>query len=70
VVVIGDTVHDIACARPYGARSIAVATGKFFLDFLLAARPDLAVNDLVQGAQSVWDIFWQAHHDFSRLGLT
>jgi phosphoglycolate phosphatase len=29
VVVIGDTPHDIACARAHGCRVLAVATGKF-----------------------------------------
>ncbi len=29
VVVIGDTPHDISCARAHGCRVLAVATGKF-----------------------------------------
>lgn len=44
VVVIGDTPHDIACARAHGCRVIAVATGKFPREDLLHA--DLTLPDL------------------------
>lgn len=43
-VVIGDTPHDIACARAHGCRVVAVATGKFSRDELEAA--DLTLDDL------------------------
>lgn len=43
-VVVGDTVHDIACARACGLRSIGVATGMYTLQQL--AHADLAVPDL------------------------
>jgi len=45
-VVVGDTVHDIACARAAGARVIAVATGGTDLATLAAAEPDLLLDDL------------------------
>jgi phosphoglycolate phosphatase len=45
-VVVGDTVHDIACARAAGARVIAVATGGTDLGTLAAAAPDLLLDDL------------------------
>jgi phosphoglycolate phosphatase len=45
-VVIGDTPHDITCARAAGARVIAVATGGHSLDELRACEPDLALEDL------------------------
>ena len=45
-VVVGDTVHDIACARAAGARVIAVATGGTDLVTLAAAEPDLLLDDL------------------------
>ncbi|MCC7388558.1 MAG: HAD hydrolase-like protein [Phycisphaerales bacterium] len=44
VVVIGDTPHDIACARAHGCRAIAVATGKFTTDDL--AHADLTLDTL------------------------
>lgn len=45
-VVIGDTPHDIACARAAGASVVAVATGGHSLDELRAHEPDLALEDL------------------------
>ena len=46
VVVIGDTEHDIRCARVNGCRSLGVATGHTSLDTLREAGADLAVPDL------------------------
>ena len=46
VIVIGDTPHDIACARSFSARCIAVATGKFGLAELESHQPDFLVEDL------------------------
>ncbi len=46
VVVIGDTPHDIHCARVHGCRSLGVATGHSTLDELRAAGADLALSDL------------------------
>ena len=37
VIVVGDTPADVACARPYGARSVAVATGFYDVAALRAA---------------------------------
>lgn len=45
-IVIGDTPHDIACARAAGASVVAVATGGHSLDDLRALGPDLALEDL------------------------
>jgi phosphoglycolate phosphatase-like HAD superfamily hydrolase len=44
-VVIGDTPHDVSCARAVGARMIAVATGKYSEDELRAAGADLTLPD-------------------------
>jgi phosphoglycolate phosphatase len=46
VLVVGDTVLDIACARSHGARSIAVATGPSGVDELQAAGADVVMEDL------------------------
>ena len=44
--VIGDTPRDIVHGREAGARTIAVATGKYSLDELRSHEPDLAVPTL------------------------
>lgn len=44
-VVIGDTPRDVLCAKPYGAKCIAVATGPYTLDALLATEADLVLPD-------------------------
>lgn len=46
VMVIGDTVHDISCARSINAFSVAVPTGNTPAEHLLAANPDLLLDDL------------------------
>ncbi|MGQ0614380.1 MAG: HAD family hydrolase [Planctomycetaceae bacterium] len=46
VVVVGDTVADVTCARHIGARVLAVLTGVHGEAELSAAGPDLIVNDL------------------------
>ncbi len=46
VIVIGDTPHDIECARVASATSIAVATGGFTVDQLREAGADAVLPDL------------------------
>ena len=45
-IVIGDTPHDIACARSFGGRCLAVATGRFTHAQLGAHEPDHLVATL------------------------
>jgi phosphoglycolate phosphatase len=45
VFVIGDTPHDIACARACGAQAIGVATGGSSYEALVAANPDAVLRD-------------------------
>ena len=46
-IVIGDTPNDIACARHFGARAVAVATGRSYqADYLLPHNPDALLPDL------------------------
>jgi phosphoglycolate phosphatase-like HAD superfamily hydrolase len=46
VWIIGDTPHDIACARAFGARAMAVATGSSSVQALSAHAPDAVFADL------------------------
>ena len=47
-IVIGDTPNDIACARHFGARVLAVATGRMHsMEDLLAHEPDALLPDLL-----------------------
>ena len=46
-IVIGDTPNDIDCAHHFGARSVAVRTGRFYSDEeILACEPDAILSDL------------------------
>jgi len=46
VFVIGDTPRDVACAQPYGARTVAVATGFYSAAQLREAGPDHVLENL------------------------
>jgi phosphoglycolate phosphatase-like HAD superfamily hydrolase len=46
VVIIGDTLDDIACARAVGAHVVAVTTGFTARETLAAARPDYLLDHL------------------------
>ena len=46
IYVLGDTPHDITCARAIGARAVAIATGQFSRDALAAHAPDFLFDDL------------------------
>jgi len=46
VFVIGDTPHDIACGKTVGARTIAVATGRYSLEQLRSHGPTAALQNL------------------------
>ncbi len=46
ILVVGDTPHDIACARAVGAVPVAVATGSFDVAQLRAAGADIVFQDL------------------------
>jgi phosphoglycolate phosphatase len=45
IYVLGDTPHDIRCARAFGAKAIAVATGVFSSEQLAAHHPDVLLAD-------------------------
>jgi phosphoglycolate phosphatase len=44
--VIGDTPHDVSCARAHRCRSLGVATGSFTVEALTQAGADMAMKDL------------------------
>ena len=46
IVVVGDTPHDVECARAGGASCLAVATGGFSAEELRRAGADIVLNDL------------------------
>lgn len=47
-MVIGDTIHDIRCARAINALAVAVPTGGSTREELLAEGPDIFLEDLSQ----------------------
>lgn len=46
IFVLGDTPHDVACARAIGAKAVAIATGGSSREALAACNPDYLVADL------------------------
>ena len=45
-IVIGDTPNDIECARHFGARALAVGTGRLYSrEDILACKPDALLKD-------------------------
>ncbi len=46
VLVIGDTPHDVACARYAGVKVMSVVTGRFDRETLAAYMPDYLFDDL------------------------
>ena len=50
VIVVGDTPHDVACARAADAVAVAVATGTYSMDQLTATGADVVVRDFSEPA--------------------
>lgn len=48
IVIVGDTPHDVSCARANGCRSLAVATGGVPAEQLRQAGADLVVESLAE----------------------
>lgn len=55
VWVIGDTPHDVSCARAIGARSLAVATGLYSIEALAGHNPSALMSDL-SDAEAFWSL--------------
>jgi phosphoglycolate phosphatase len=58
-LVIGDTPHDIACARQSGLRVLCVATGTYPRHTLAPHNPDYLLDDLAdtQGVMEILGCF-------------
>jgi phosphoglycolate phosphatase len=56
VYVIGDTPYDVSCAKPHGAKTIAVATGVHPITDLVDAKPDHVFTDFTD-TEAVLSIF-------------
>jgi len=56
-VIVGDTPRDIACARHFGARVLAVASGFHTATQLREHSPDALLEDLSQ-TEAVVDLLW------------
>jgi phosphoglycolate phosphatase len=56
--VIGDTGHDIACGKIFGARTIAVATGTWTREQLAAHNPDFLFDDLADVEHVIARLGW------------
>jgi phosphoglycolate phosphatase-like HAD superfamily hydrolase len=46
IYVLGDTPHDIACGKAFGAKTVAIATGNYTRKQLAACEPDFLFEDL------------------------
>ncbi|MGH9364161.1 MAG: HAD family hydrolase [Thermoanaerobaculia bacterium] len=44
IVIVGDSIHDVACGRALGVRSVAVATGPTPAERLFAEKPDASLE--------------------------
>ena len=53
LTIIGDTPHDVDCARACGAIAVAVATGQYPADELRACAPDLLFHDFSDAARAL-----------------
>jgi phosphoglycolate phosphatase-like HAD superfamily hydrolase len=53
VLIVGDSVHDVSCARAHGIPCLAVGTGRTPEAVLQAAGADWVVGDLRRGVHAV-----------------
>lgn len=56
--VIGDTGHDVACGKAFGARTVAVATGGWSRTRLAEAAPDFLFDDLSDVDRVIGTLGW------------
>jgi phosphoglycolate phosphatase-like HAD superfamily hydrolase len=53
IVIVGDSVHDVACGRSIGVRSVAVATGPTKHERLAAENPDALLQNFADTERSL-----------------
>ncbi|MFL6521652.1 MAG: HAD family hydrolase [Chthoniobacterales bacterium] len=58
VDVVGDTGHDIACGKAFGARTIAVATGSWSRQRLAECQPDFLFDDFANVDEVKRELGW------------
>lgn len=56
VIVVGDTPHDVACARASGATAVAVATGGYTADQLRACGASIVFDNLRNTGEVVREV--------------
>ena len=56
--VIGDTGHDIACGKAFGARTIAIATGGWTREKLSPYQPDFLFDDFANVGEVIDTLGW------------
>ena len=56
--VIGDTGHDIACGKAFGARTVAIATGSWPRERLTEYAPDFLFDDLSDVDEIIATLDW------------
>jgi len=53
VVIVGDSVHDVACGRSIGVRSVGVATGITSTERLAAENADAVLESFADTDQAM-----------------
>ena len=56
--VIGDTGHDVACGKAFGARTVAIATGSWSREQLATHKPDFLFDDLANVGEVMRVLGW------------
>lgn len=44
ILIVGDTIHDVRCAKAHGSPALAIASGRYTRDELVASGADLVVD--------------------------
>ena len=52
-LVVGDTPRDVTCSKPYGAVTVAVASGPYAYEALLKTGADFVLKDLAEGLAGI-----------------
>jgi phosphoglycolate phosphatase len=55
-IVVGDTPLDVECSKPFGAISVAVATGPYSYELLLKTGADVVLRDLSHAIDIIKDM--------------